>query len=50
MPASAIQTKSVDYILKAEEIATEIIHLLRYPNSLRVGDAEEDEFNAIFRF
>lgn len=48
MPASAIQTKSVDYILKAEEIATEIIHLLRYPNSLRVEKAEEDEFNAIF--
>ncbi len=48
MPASAIQTKSVDYILKAEEIATEIIHLLRYPNSLRVEKAEEDDFNAIF--
>lgn len=48
MPASAIQTKSVDYILKAEEIAKEIIHLLRYPTSLRVEKAEEDEFNAIF--
>lgn len=48
MPASAIQTKSVDYVLKAEEIANEIIHLLRYPNSLRVEKAEEDEFNAIF--
>ena len=48
MPASAIQTKSVDYILKAEEIANEIIHLLRYPNSLRVEKAEEDDFNAIF--
>jgi len=48
MPASAIQTKSVDYILKAEEIANEIIHVLRYPNSLRVEKAEEDEFNAIF--
>ncbi len=48
MPASAIQTKSVDYILPAEEIAKEIIHLLRYPNSLRVEKAEDDEFNIIF--
>ena len=48
MPASAIGTKSVDYILRAEEISQEIIHLLRYPKSLRVEKAEEDEFNAIF--
>jgi len=48
MPASAIRTKSVDYILPAEDIAKEIIHLLRYPNSLRVEQAEDDEFNIIF--
>jgi len=48
MPASAIQTKSVDYILPAEEIAQEIIHLLRYPTSLRVEKGEDDEFNIIF--
>ncbi len=48
MPASAIQTKSVDYILPAEDIAKEIIHLLRYPSSLRVEQAEDDEFNVIF--
>lgn len=48
MPASAIQTKSVDYILKAEEIAQEIIHLIRYPNSLRVEKAKEDELMSIF--
>jgi two-component system CheB/CheR fusion protein len=48
MPASAIQTKSVDYVLKAEEIANEIIHLLRYLNSLRVEKAVY--LNAAVRF
>lgn len=48
MPASAIQTKSVDYVLPAEEIAKEIIHMLRFPTSLRVEKVADNEFDAIF--
>lgn len=48
MPMSAIQTKGVDYILSAEDMAKEIIHLLRYPKSLRVEKEEENEMFTIF--
>lgn len=48
MPLSAIQTKSVDYIFLAEEMAREIIHLLKYPKSLRVEKAEENEIFTVF--
>lgn len=48
MPMSAIQTKGVDYILSAEDMAKEIIHLLRFPKSLRVEKEEENELFTIF--
>lgn len=48
MPLSSIQTKSIDYILSVSDIAQEVIHLLRYPKSLRVDKAENDELYHIF--
>jgi two-component system CheB/CheR fusion protein len=47
MPMAAIQTKGVDYVLSAEEMGQEIIHLLRNPRSLRVEKAEESEMQSI---
>lgn len=48
MPLAAIQTKSIDYILSVSDIAQEVIHLLRYPKSLRVAKAENDELYNVF--
>lgn len=48
MPISAIKTKSVDSVLSGKEIANEIIHLLRYPKSIRVEKAKENELHTIF--
>jgi chemotaxis methyl-accepting protein methylase len=47
MPFSAIQTKCVDYILPPSEIAKEIIHLIRYPKTLRVEGAEGGEIDTL---
>lgn len=46
MPASAIASGCVDFVLSPEQIAWELVHLARHPNMLRADIAASKENNA----
>jgi two-component system CheB/CheR fusion protein len=49
MPLSAINTKSIDYILKAEDIAKEIPKIISLPKRVNIEDDSELALSTIFQ-